>query len=106
MGLSLDLNTSIDWDDRTFAGSLFHSLGAATAKALSPPQHNFKYFSDKRFKISFDLKPKILSHHDLSSSAKYSGACPVNDLQASNNSLNVIRYFRGNQCNSIKSGVI
>ena len=54
--LSLDLNTSIYWDDRTFAGSLFHSLGAATAKALSPPQHNFESFIAEVFKISSDLK--------------------------------------------------
>ena len=56
--LSLDLNTSIDWDDRTFAGSLFHSLGAATAKALSPPQHNFESF------IAKYLKYHLISNYD------------------------------------------
>ena len=48
--ITVHLKTSFDWDDLIFAGSLYHSLGAAMENALSPPQHNFESRISKLFR--------------------------------------------------------
>ena len=100
----MDLKTVKELVNLRSTGRLFHSVGALTAKALSPLVTRFD-LGRSSSAISDDLR-HLTGSWGSNKSDKYCGARPLRALKVSNKTLKSILKVTGSQCSAARVGVM
>jgi len=95
----------VDRNSFSCVGSLFHALGAATEKALSPIRRRVRGTTRSPDDEARSADRAGTPATDVSQSEMYTGVCPRIDLWTIRHILYWILSATGNQCNSWRAGV-